>query len=95
MFDILIILFISIGFVIAAYSIRNVANAMRFLRYPVLWRTIGIGFIGGTIFSLAILFLYMGEGLDEYGWVFFIYPSIAGALSIRAVYILKGKLHAG
>jgi len=95
MFDILIILFISIGFVIAAYSIRNVANAMKFLRYPVLWRTIGIGFIGGTIISVGILFLYLGKSLDEYGWVVFIYPSITGVLSIRAVYILKRKLHVG
>ncbi|MBA7639059.1 hypothetical protein ES703_46715 [subsurface metagenome] len=95
MFDILIILFISIGFTIAAYSIRNVVNAMKFLRFPVLWRTMGLGFIGGTILSIGILFLYLGGVLDEYGWIIFIYPSIIGVLSIRAVYTLARKLHAG
>lgn len=93
MFDILIILFISIGFLIAAYSIRNVFNAMKFLRFPVLWRSIGIGFIGGTIISIGILFLYLGGVLDEYGWVIFIYPSIGGVLVLRAVYTLTRKSH--
>jgi len=92
MFDILIILFISIGFLIAAYSIRYVFNAMKFLRFPVLWRTIGLGFIGGTIISVGILFLYLSGVLDEYGWIIFIYPSIGGVLTIRAVYILRRKL---
>ncbi|MBA7502244.1 hypothetical protein ES706_00828 [subsurface metagenome] len=95
MFDILIILFISIGFTITAYSIRNVVNAMKFLRFPVLWRTMGLGFIGGTILSIGILFLYLGGVLDEYGWIIFIYPSIIGVLSIHAVYTLTRKLHAG
>lgn len=94
MYDVLIILFISIGFLIAAYSIRNVFNAMKFLRFPVLWRSIGIGFIGGTIISVGILFLYLGGVLDEYGWVIFIYPSIGGVLIIRTVYTLTRKSHA-
>jgi len=94
MYDVLIILFISIGFLIAAYSIRNVVNAMKFLRFPVLWRSIGIGFIGGTILSLGILFLYLSGVLDEYGWAIFIYPSIGGVLTIRAIYTLTRKSHA-
>lgn len=94
MYDLLIILFISIGFLIAAYSIRNVFNAMKFLRFPVLWRSIGIGFIGGTIISVGILFLYLGGVLDEYGWVILIYPSIGGVLALRAVYTLTRKSHA-
>lgn len=95
MFEPLIILFISIGFLIATYSVRNVVNAMKFLRFPVLWRTIGLGFIGGTIISVGILLLYLGGGLEEHGWIILIYPSIGGILSIRAIYILKRKLHAG
>ncbi len=95
MFDLLIILFISIGVLIAAYSIRNVFNAMKFLRFPALWLTIGSGFIGGTILSVGILFLYLGGVLDEYGWIVFIYPPVGGPLSIRAIYILRRKLRAG
>ena len=94
MFDLLIILFISIGVLIAAYSIRNVINAMEFLRFPMLWRIMGAGFIGSTILSIGILFLYLGEGLDEYGWIVFIYPSITGILGIRAIYVLRRKLYA-
>lgn len=94
MLEPLIILFISIGFLIAAYSIRNVFNAMKFLRFSTLWQTIGLGFIGGTILSLGILFLYLGGSLDEYGWIIFIYPFVGGLLGIRAVYILRRKLRA-
>ena len=94
MFDLLIILFISSGILVAAYSIRNVFNAMKFLRFPMLWRTIGLSFIGGTMLSVGILLLYLGGGLEEYGWIIFIYPSISGVLSIRAIYILRRKLRA-
>ncbi len=93
--DILIILFICIGFLISTYSISNVIKAMKFLRFPMFWRTIGSGFVGGTILSIGILFLYLGGGLEEHGWIILIYPCVTGALSIRAIYILKRKLHAG
>ena len=95
MFDLLIILFISFGVLIAIYSIRNVFNAMKLLRFPMIWRAMGLGFIGGTILSLGILFLYLGGILDEYGWIIFIYPFINGPLFVCVVYILRRKLHAG
>ncbi len=95
MFDLLVILFISFGFLVAAYSSLKILNALKLLRFPKLLLPIGLGFIGGTILSVGILFLYLGGTLDEYGWIIFIYPSIGGALSICVVYILRRKLHVG
>lgn len=94
MFNLLVILFISFGLLLAAYSIYNVFNAMKFLRFAILWQTAGFGFIGGTILSIGILFMYLSGILDEYGWIIFIYPSIIGLLAIRAVYTLRRKLRA-
>lgn len=94
MFDLFVILFICFGFLLAAYSSHNVFNAMKSLRFPTLWKTMGLGFIGGTIFSISILFLYLGGFLDEFGWVVFIHPSIGGPLTIRAIYILRRELRA-
>ena len=95
MFDLLVILFISFGLLLAAYSIRNVFKAMKFLRFSMLWQTLGLGFIASITVAVGILFLYLGGILNEYGWVIFICPSIVGALFIRAVYILRRRLHAG
>jgi hypothetical protein len=95
MFDLLIIFFICVGLLLASYSIYNILNAMKFLRFGILWLNAGVGFIGGTILSIAILFMYLSGILNEYGWIIFIYPSITGPLSIRTIYILRRKLRAG
>ena len=94
MFNLLVTFFICVGLLLAIYSIYNVFNAMKFLRFQTLWRNAGFGFIGGTILSIGILFMYLGGILSEYGWIIFIYPSITGPLSIRAIYILRRKLRA-
>lgn len=95
MFESLIILFLSFGLVLVIYSVLNVFKALEFLRYPKLLMPMGLGFIGGTILSVGILFLYLTGVLDEHGWIIFIYPCVSGLLSIRAVYILRRKLRAG
>lgn len=94
MFNLLVILFISFGLLLAAYSILNVFKSLKFFRFPKLLLPIGLCFIGSTILSVGILFLYLGGILDEFGWIIFIYPSIVGPLSIYVVYIFGRKLHA-
>lgn len=92
MFNLSVTFFICVGLLLAIYSIYNVVNAMKFFRFQTLWRNAGFGFIGGTILSVGILFMYLSGILSEYGWIIFIYPSITGSLSIRAIYILRRKL---
>ncbi len=94
MFEPLIFLFVSFGLVFVIYSVLSIYKALNFLRFPKLLMPIGLGFIGGTLLSVGILFLHLGGVLDKYGWIIFIYPCVVGPLSILAVYSLRRKLHA-
>ena len=94
MFEPLIIVFVSFGLVLVIYSILNVFKALKFLRFPKYFVPIGFGFIGGTMLSLGILFLYLAGALDEYGWIILIYPFVGGLVGIYAIYLFRRKLRA-
>ena len=72
--------------IISVYSIYQITDAIRALRYSKIWLSSGLNFILGTLIYLFLILAYFEGYLQEYGWVFFFYPFVTALVSIYLIH---------